>query len=108
LASKSANQMFFIVTGTPQSEIDSILHRLAISSYFDRIYGAPTEKTNTIQSEMKQSNLSQSDCLMIGDSETDWLAAKENGIEFWHRSNGDDDFSKLWNGTMLKNFEGIV
>ncbi len=105
---KNKHQLYFIVTGTPQIEIESILIRLKINKYFDRVYGAPIEKKDAIREALNDFSLSTKECLMIGDSETDYLAAKESGVNFWLRSNGEDEFSKEWNGTMLMNFEGIL
>ncbi len=108
LFSKNRNQMYFVFTGTPQSEIESILRRLSLDKIFDGVYGAPTEKKDAIQIVLSMFNLSASDCLMIGDSETDLLAADQTGVKFWLRSDGDDEFSRQWSGIMLKDFKGIL
>ena len=75
-------QQMFIVTATPQSEIEDILSALEISSYFAEVIGSPTKKNNAISFLMSKYQLSAENTVMIGDSMPDYLAAFENSIEF--------------------------
>ncbi|MCW7482131.1 HAD family hydrolase [Leptospira kanakyensis] len=108
IKSKKNYQKYFIVTGTPQDEIGVILERLQIDMYFDRIFGAPMEKSQAILLAIDEYKLLPNECLMIGDSESDWLASQETGIEFLLRSNGEDEFSRRWTGRMICNFQDFL
>ena len=75
-------QDFFIVTGTPQEEIEFILDRLGISYLFKGIWGAPLKKSDILPGILNDHRLCPEDCLMIGDTITDYNAAKNNDVDF--------------------------
>ena len=81
LKSNPYHQRFVLVTGTPQGEIIEILTHLEILECFQNIYGSPTTKENAIYQELK-SGTNVQDCLFIGDSTTDYEAAKAHYIPF--------------------------
>ena len=82
LSAKRDNQDFFIVTATPQKEIEYILEKLDIASVFSQVVGAPENKINGINMLIDLFKINPSDALMIGDSSTDYIAADSNKIEF--------------------------
>ena len=71
-------QTFFVVSATPQGELEEILHKLDLTQCFARIYGAPIRKKDAIQLALAGQGLEPSDCLMIGDALADLEAAKAN------------------------------
>jgi phosphoglycolate phosphatase-like HAD superfamily hydrolase len=71
-----------LVTATPYNEIKFILKNLNIDFLFDKIYGAPTEKSDAIFNYLKNVNINPEKSIMIGDSESDYRAAIENNIKF--------------------------
>jgi phosphoglycolate phosphatase-like HAD superfamily hydrolase len=75
-------QQFFLVTATPQQEIEDILILLKIKHLFKVVVGSPTRKTNAIESIMKKYSILSKDSIMIGDSSSDYNAAKINGVPF--------------------------
>ena len=75
-------QTFFVVSATPQGELEEILHKLDLTQCFSRIYGAPTRKKDAIQMAMAGQGLEPSDCLMIGDALADLEAAEANAVPF--------------------------
>ena len=83
------HQRFVLVTGTPQGEIIEILTHLEILECFQNVYGYPTTKENAIYQELK-SGTKALDCLFIGDSNTDYEAAKANHIPFLLRETGEN------------------
>lgn len=105
---KQNQQKFVIVTGTPQTEIEEILMQLQINSIFDNIFGAPTQKTKAIEWALQNYNIKNEDSIMIGDSKTDWLAAKETGIQFLLRETDNSDFSIHYSGNKIKDFIGFI
>jgi len=76
------NQQFYLVSATPQKEIEIILKALHIDSQFDVIIGSPTEKSVAVSNIMDQYQLEVADCVMIGDAISDYKAAKTNNISF--------------------------
>lgn len=82
LATHHKNQCFVLVTATPQDEILQILHSLELFSYFREIYGAPISKATAIRDVLQRLKLLPEQALMVGDSESDLNAAKENNVTF--------------------------
>lgn len=82
LLDSNAQQLFFLVTATPQSEIEIILDRLNISSCFKKVYGAPIRKEIAISNALELYGLRPNEVLMIGDSSSDLEAAKRNLVPF--------------------------
>jgi len=92
------NQKFYLVSATPQNELEYILKKLNISDKFTEIFGAPASKKNSIQNVILQNNIKAKSCLMIGDAMADLDAAKFNQIDFLlrkHNSNSEsfDNFT---------------
>jgi len=66
----------FVSSATPEETLVNIINNRGISHFFDGIFGAPNTKEVHIQHVMKLFNLSSSEVVYIGDSETDRLAAR--------------------------------
>ena len=73
---------FVLATAAPQLEIERILSALKINHFFREIVGAPTKKEDTIRLALEKQKIKPACALMIGDSETDFLAAQVNGVRF--------------------------
>jgi len=82
LSSNSGNSHFFLVTATPKKEIDQIAHSINITRHFEEISGAPCDKAYTISRVLTDYSLNPEAALMIGDSESDFVAADSSGISF--------------------------
>jgi phosphoglycolate phosphatase-like HAD superfamily hydrolase len=75
-------QDFFLVTGTFQEDIETILVHLEIRNMFREVWGAPAAKANVLKDIIRKYQLSSLDCLMVGDSKIDYDAANASGIQF--------------------------
>jgi phosphoglycolate phosphatase-like HAD superfamily hydrolase len=75
-------QSFFLITATPQKEIEAILLELGILECFIEIVGSPTNKFSGIKMMMEKYNINSHNAIMIGDSIIDFEAAKNNKIHF--------------------------
>jgi phosphoglycolate phosphatase-like HAD superfamily hydrolase len=73
---------FFLVTATPQVEIEEIMIELNIMTYFVDVIGAPTKKVDAVKKILKQYSISPNNSIMIGDSDTDFYAANVNCVSF--------------------------
>ena len=82
LRDNNNKQEMFVLTATPQSEIEEILKALEISDYFTEVIGSPTKKTEAISQLISKYQLNPEKTVMIGDSMPDYLAASENHIVF--------------------------
>ena len=73
---------YFLVTATPQDEIEEILIELNIMSYFVEVIGSPTNKIESIKKILKQYFITPNNSIMIGDSYGDLQAANMNHVPF--------------------------
>jgi len=87
----------YIITATPQDEINEILNELKIHSLFNEIIGAPTAKSDAIKSILNKNNIINDEAVMIGDSKSDLVAAQNNKIDFILRRTSEN--IKLQNET---------
>lgn len=75
-----------LVTATPIEEIEEILKSLNILHFFYEVYGTPNTKSDTIKEVLKNLKIMPRHAIMIGDSESDYEAAKDNNVLFFLRS----------------------
>lgn len=75
-------QRFVLVTATPQAEIEDILAALSLTSCFREVHGAPTSKSDAIESVLARLQSSRAEALFIGDSDSDYAAATATGVAF--------------------------
>jgi len=87
----------FIVSGTPQEELELIVKRRRMEQYFCAVLGSPKDKVALFQEVLSRLNLSPKETVFVGDAETDWNAAKTIGLAFfWRRISA--------NATLLKGY----
>ena len=79
-------QTFYVVTGTPQEEIEYLLKQLNIETYFVEVFGAPVQKDHAVRQVLGRKGYALKDCLVVGDSLTDYHAATNNGVAFLLRT----------------------
>jgi len=72
----------FIITGTPQEEMEEILSRKGLNRFFIGVYGSPTTKTEIVKEIMSAHKFEPKEIVYIGDAMTDYEAAKGAGITF--------------------------
>jgi phosphoglycolate phosphatase-like HAD superfamily hydrolase len=82
LAAHYGSQFFVLITGTPQQEIEDIVHALGITAWFQEIYGAPSAKADVIRAVLGRPEHAGKSAIMIGDATADMQAAAANGVEF--------------------------
>ena len=72
----------FIITGTPQEEMEEILTRKGLKHFFAGVYGSPATKTGIVKEIMSAHKFHPKELIYIGDAMTDYEAAKGEGIRF--------------------------
>jgi phosphoglycolate phosphatase-like HAD superfamily hydrolase len=82
LRSNPRQQTFFMVSATPQDELEFILRALNLYFCFVKVYGAPIRKQDAIHKILGERDLDAHDCLMIGDAKVDFDAAMVNQVPF--------------------------
>jgi len=70
----------YVVSGTPQDELEEIIKNRKMTKYFKKIYGAFDEKHNIITSIIK--NYNKEKVVYIGDTKSDFESAKKAGVYF--------------------------
>ena len=96
---------YFLVTATPQDEIEEIMNELNIMPYFVEVIGSPTKKTKAIEKILKQYSISPNNSIMIGDSYGDLKAANFNCVPFiLRRTKINKNLQKELNCPKIYNF----
>lgn len=97
--------IFFLITNTPQSEIEEILSSLDIKYFFKEILGSPTKKTDAIKTLLSKYSIESYNSLMIGDADSDYFAADNNNVPFiLRRTKENKILQKQLKCTMINNF----
>ncbi|OCW82942.1 hypothetical protein AKH21_02165 [Pelagibacteraceae bacterium GOM-A5] len=71
---------FVLVTASPQNEIKKILKKIKIINFFQKVYGYPNKKKIAVKNYIYYNKLNHKKCLYIGNSISDYSAAKYNKI----------------------------
>ncbi|MGY8635359.1 HAD hydrolase-like protein [Bradyrhizobium sp. 14AA] len=71
-----------VVSGTPENELSDIIERRGLKPYFRTIAGAPVLKLDAFRRIIRTSLLTADQAIAVGDSPTEYAAAKELGIPF--------------------------
>ena len=99
-------QRFVLISATPVEELMKITRKIKIDRCFDEIYGAPVNKSEAVHMSLISRGEKPQDCLMIGDSQEDMSAAKENHVVFLLRryTVNNKIFSK-YTGEVIEDFK---
>ena len=85
----SSKYKCFVVSATPQRELEDIIKRRYINRFFKVVYGAPKNKTNAVKDILVRERIKPICALYIGDALSDYEAAKDNGVNFIARINSN-------------------
>ena len=76
-----------------------------ISKYFKKVIGSPTNKKDAIKIILSNENINLDDSIMIGDSCSDYEAAKENNVFFvFRKTDLNKKLQKKLKCQMIENF----
>lgn len=90
LENYASKYLCFIVSATPQEEIEQITIKRNINHYFKGIYGSPRKKTDIVRNVLISEGVKPSDSLFIGDALSDYNAANNNSVHFVVREHEND------------------
>lgn len=99
------NQLFFLVSATPDAELSTITSKLNLSRFFAAQSGSSKPKSVFITESIKYHGLSRMSCMMVGDSMADQAAAHDSQIFFVFRrsKNSAVDYESR-HDTVIDNF----
>lgn len=72
----------FIISGTPQQELQQIVTRRKMQHYFHEVLGSPVHKPDHIRTLIHRYSLNPQNCVFIGDAHTDHHAATLTEVPF--------------------------
>ncbi len=76
------NAAVYIISGTPNNEINLIIEKKGLNKYFREIHGSPRKKWEICKDIIKRKNHNPQYCLFIGDAMSDYEASQKNGTCF--------------------------
>ncbi len=74
--------LLFVVSGTPDEEMQSIIEYRGLRKFFKGVYGSPHSKFEIIMDILKEFNVKKSQVVFVGDSINDYEGASQAGIKF--------------------------
>jgi HAD superfamily hydrolase (TIGR01549 family) len=105
LETQHERQRFILVSATPQGEMEEITRTLRIAAWFREIHGAPTKKGDAMAGVLARLGCRKEECLMIGDSAADLVAAQRAGVEFLlRRTRLNRDLQRTYAGPQCEDF----
>lgn len=81
----------FVVSATPQEELELIVERRRLRRYFDELRGAPGAKADILVDLMRRHALAPREVLMVGDGRSDYEAARQAGVAFVLRQTAEQE-----------------
>ncbi len=82
---EAARLPLFIVSGTPEIELNTIVTRRGLEPYFTEVRGSPKSKQTLLAEILSTHSLTPTRVLMIGDALIDYQSAQTNNVAFLGR-----------------------
>jgi phosphoglycolate phosphatase-like HAD superfamily hydrolase len=89
----------FVITGTPTTEIKSILESRKMKHFFRGVYGSPEKKGYWVKKILSEEKILPEQCVFVGDALADYTAAMENDVIFILRETKEAEF-------LFENYQG--
>ena len=81
----------FVVSATPQEELERIVELRGLRRYFREVRGTPGVKSAILAELMANHALAADEMLMVGDGLSDYLAARQAGVPFVLRETAEQE-----------------
>ena len=91
---------FWIITGTPTTEIELIIEKRKLTNFFIGLHGSPKNKRYWTENLIKKNNLKRDEIIFLGDATTDMDAADYSKTHFALRENDE-------NKEIFKDYKGL-
>jgi len=101
--------ILFIISGTPQHEMDYIVKQMALDSYFKMVCGSPKKKEKWAKEIMEKFRLTHKEVVFVGDAMADYTAAESCRLHFILRTHSENErqFENI-DCKKIPNLEGLV
>ena len=76
------NKKMFIISGTPEKEMQRIIREKQLDKYFSEVKGSPISKSDNLKYLLEKYKISASGAIFFGDSPEDLNAATSLGVRF--------------------------
>lgn len=97
----------FVVSATPQKELEEVIQKRGIHNLFKAIYGAPKSKSDAVKEILISKNIKPINSLFIGDALSDYNAAMANCVKFVARINNNESLFDGINCLKIKNLVNL-
>ena len=91
---------FWIITGTPTTEIELIVEKRNLNNFFIGLHGSPNNKRYWTENLIKKHKLIRDEIIFLGDATTDMDAADYSKTHFALRENEE-------NKELFKDYDGL-
>lgn len=98
----------FIVSATPQQEIEEIVIRRNMRNFFKQIYGSPTQKADAVKMVLAEEGIEPLCAVFIGDALSDYMAAAANKTNFVARINKNEAVFKDIECLRIEDLSGLA
>ena len=96
---------FWVITGTPTTEIELIAEKRKLTSFFIGLHGSPKNKRYWTENLIKKHNLKRDEIIFLGDATTDMDAANFSKTHFALRENEENkEIFKDYKGHRFNDF----
>ena len=96
---------FWIITGTPTTEIELIAEKRKLTNFFIGLHGSPNNKRYWTENLIKKHNLKRDEIIFLGDATTDMDAADYSKTHFALRENEENkEIFKDYKGHRFNDF----
>ncbi len=101
--------LMFIVSGTPEEEMLSIVEKKELVPFFKSVYGSPRSKGELTKLILEENKILPEEAVFIGDSINDYDGAKEAGVKFIGRVSPDlyNPFKKIHTDALIDDLTGL-
>jgi len=101
LACNEAGSRTFVLSGTPQEELEGMLQQRDAMELFDGVMGFPITKEEGLERVVQEHGFRPERILFVGDAQRDAEAAQAVGTHFVYRpSEADRPTCPIWNETV--------
>lgn len=97
----------FILSATPQAEIEEIVRRRGMAGYFRGIYGSPRKKEDSLGEIILRAAVKPGQTVYVGDALSDWKAARSHRVNFVARINNNEAIFRGIDCVKLKDITGL-
>lgn len=80
----------FVVSATPQEELERIIQKRNMYHFFRAVYGAPKKKSDAVRDVLRKGKINPRNAIYVGDAISDFNAAQNNSVHFIARINSNE------------------